>query len=162
MERGFFMKQDMIVILDLGSRENTRLARMIRELGVYSEIYPHDITLDGLKAINNVKGVIVNGGPNNIVDGKQISVLDDVMNCGIPRLCSDYDGAPPIMGENDEETFAALKSFLFDKCNARPNWNMDNFISDQVELIRQQVGDKKVLLALSGGVENVIAFGRLR
>ena len=38
------MKQDMIVILDLGSTENTVLAREIRELGVYSEIHPHDIT----------------------------------------------------------------------------------------------------------------------
>ena len=38
------MKQDMIVILDLGSTENTVLARAIRALGVYSEIYPHDIT----------------------------------------------------------------------------------------------------------------------
>ena len=38
------MKQDMIVILDLGSHENTVLARAIRALGVYSEIYPHDIT----------------------------------------------------------------------------------------------------------------------
>ena len=38
------MKQDMIVILDLGSEENTVVARAIRALGVYSEIYPHDIT----------------------------------------------------------------------------------------------------------------------
>ena len=38
------MKQDMILILDLGSEENPRLAREIRTLGVYSEIYPHDIT----------------------------------------------------------------------------------------------------------------------
>ena len=38
------MKQDMIVILDLGSTENTVLAREIRAMGVYSEIYPHDIT----------------------------------------------------------------------------------------------------------------------
>ena len=34
------MKQDMILILDLGSEENPRLAREIRALGVYSEIYP--------------------------------------------------------------------------------------------------------------------------
>ena len=38
------MQQDMIVILDLGSTENTVLARAVRNLGVYSEIYPHDIT----------------------------------------------------------------------------------------------------------------------
>ena len=44
------MKQDMIVILDLGSHENTVVARAIRALGVYSEIYPHDITAEELKA----------------------------------------------------------------------------------------------------------------
>ena len=38
----------MIVILDLGSHENTVLARAIRALGVYSEIYPHDITAEEL------------------------------------------------------------------------------------------------------------------
>lgn len=34
------MKQDMILVLDLGSQENPRLAREIRSLGVYSEIHP--------------------------------------------------------------------------------------------------------------------------
>ena len=63
------MKQDMIVILDLGSEENPRLAREIRALGVYSEIYPHDITLAELNALPNVKGIILNGGPNHVVDG---------------------------------------------------------------------------------------------
>ena len=56
------MKQDMIVILDLGSTENTVVARAIRDMGVYSEIHPHDITVDGLKALDNVKGIILNGG----------------------------------------------------------------------------------------------------
>ena len=55
------MKQDMIVILDLGSTENTKLARDIREMGVYSEIYPHDITASELKELPNVKGIIING-----------------------------------------------------------------------------------------------------
>ena len=53
------MKQDMIVILDLGSTENTVLAREIRELGVYSEIHPHDITEEEIKALDNVKGIIL-------------------------------------------------------------------------------------------------------
>ena len=68
------MKQDMIVILDLGSTENTVIAREIRNLGVYSEIHPHDITPDELKAINNVKGIILNGGENRVVDGETIDV----------------------------------------------------------------------------------------
>ena len=53
------MKQDMIVILDLGSTENTVLARQIRDLGVYSEIHPHDITVAELNKLDNVKGVIL-------------------------------------------------------------------------------------------------------
>lgn len=57
------MKQDMILILDLGSDENPRLAREIRALGVYSEIYPHDITAAELAALPNVKGIILNGRP---------------------------------------------------------------------------------------------------
>lgn len=57
------MKQDMILVLDLGSQENPRLAREIRSLGVYSEIHPHDITLEQVHALPNVKGIIVNGGP---------------------------------------------------------------------------------------------------
>ncbi len=58
------MQQDMIVILDLGSHENTMVARAVRELGVYSEIKPHDITAAELKELPNVKGIIINGGEN--------------------------------------------------------------------------------------------------
>ena len=58
------MKQDLIVILDLGSTQNTVLAREIRELGVYSEIHPHDITPEQLRALPNVKGIVLNGGEN--------------------------------------------------------------------------------------------------
>ena len=72
------MKQDMIVILDLGSTENTVLARQIRDLGVYSEIHPHDITVAELNKLDNVKGVILNGGENRIVDGVAVEVLDEI------------------------------------------------------------------------------------
>ena len=55
------MKQDMIVILDLGSTVNTEVARKIREMGVYSEIHPHDISLEELKKLENVRGIVLNG-----------------------------------------------------------------------------------------------------
>ncbi len=76
------MKQDMIVILDLGSTENTVLARRIRDLGVYSEIHPHDITLEQLKGLKNVKGVVINGGENRIVDGRAIEVAPELYGYG--------------------------------------------------------------------------------
>lgn len=154
------MKQDMIVILDLGSEENAQLAREIRALGVYSEIHPHDITVDELKALPNVKGVILNGGPNRVVDGVEIDVLDAVRHCGLPVMAADHKGAAawPI---DEAERKAALSAFVFDTCEAEANWNMDNFIADQIELIRQQVGDKKVLLALSGGVDSSVVAALL-
>jgi acyl carrier protein len=71
------MKQDLIVILDLGSTSNTVLARAIRELGVYSEIHPHDITVDELKALKNVKGILLNGGENRIVNGQAVEIRPD-------------------------------------------------------------------------------------
>lgn len=154
------MKQDMIVILDLGSEENPRLAREIRALGVYSEIYPHDITLAELNALPNVKGVILNGGPNHVVDGVEIDACSDIYGCGLPLLQPGHKGGAPWPTDAAQRK-AVLSEFVFDACGAQPNWNMENFIADQVELIRRQVGDKKVLLALSGGVDSSVVAALL-
>ena len=155
------MKQDMIVILDMGSTENTVVARQIRDMGVYSEIHPHDITVDKLKALNNVKGIILNGGENRVVDGVAIDVCDCIYEAGFPVMAIDHPTA------KCEETYAeipsedVIKKFVFDTCKAEANWNMKNFIEDQVELVRRQVGDKKVLLALSGGVDSSVVAALL-
>ena len=160
------MKQDMIVILDLGSHENTVLARAIRALGVYSEIYPHDITVDELKALPNVKGIIINGGPNNVIDGVAIDVNHDIYNAGFPVMAAGHDKALcdvkiAELGNDVEAVKEAVKEFVLDTCKAEKNWNMTNFVNDQVELIRRQVGDKKVLLALSGGVDSSVVAALL-
>ena len=159
------MKQDLIAILDLGSEDNSRLARTVRALGVYSEIYNFDITAEELGALENLKGIIVNGGKNNVVDGEVIYAGDWVYDCGIPVMVIDHAGkkAQDIdkLPESDEELQAALKPFLFDVCKAEANWNMKNFVADQVELLRRQIGDKKVLLALSGGVDSSVVAALL-
>ncbi len=156
------MKQDMIVILDLGSTENTVLAREIRAMGVYSEIYPHDITAEELKALPNVKGVILFGGENRVVDGVAIDVSPALYETELPFMAIDH--APARCGEvyaSYEEMLPHLKAFVFDTCKAEANWNMKNFVEDQVELIRSQVGDRKVLLALSGGVDSSVVAALL-
>ena len=84
------MKQDLIVILDLGSTQNTVIARDIRDLGVYSEIHPHDITVDEVKALQNVKGIVLNGGENRVVDGQEVEISPELYNLGIPMLSIDY------------------------------------------------------------------------
>ena len=160
------MQQDMIVILDLGSSQNTLIARDIRALGVYTEIHPHDITAAQLAALPNVKGIILNGGENRVVDGVEIDASEAVYGAGVPLLAADHrakkadvslDHWPDGEGPRRE----ALRSFVFDTCKAQANWNMDNFIADQIELIKKQVGDRKVLLALSGGVDSSVVAALL-
>ena len=156
----------MIVILDLGSHENTVVARAIRALGVYSEIYPHDITVEELKALPNVKGIVINGGPNNVIDGVEIDVNHAIYDAGIPVIAAGHAKALcevklPAFTSNEESAKVALKDFVFGTCKAEANWNMANFVNDQVELVRRQVGDKKVLLALSGGVDSSVVAALL-
>ena len=155
------MKQDMIVVIDLGSTENTVVAREIRNLGVYSEIHPHDITPDELKALDNVKGIILNGGENRVVDGIAVDVSPAIYECGYPVIAIDHPTAKCEKNYDSIPDTDVFKSFLFDECKAEQNWNMKNFIEDQVELIRRQVGDKKVLLALSGGVDSSVVAALL-
>ncbi len=154
------MKQDMILILDLGSELNPMIAREIRALGVYTEIHAHDITKAELEALPNVKGIILNGGINRVVDGVEIDASEAVYSSNLPLLSFDHKGSEK-MPEDFNARTEVLKSFVFDTCKAEKNWNMENFIADQVELIRRQVGDKKVLLALSGGVDSSVVAALL-
>jgi GMP synthase (glutamine-hydrolysing) len=155
------MKQDLIIILDLGSTQNTVLARKIRDLGVYSEIHPHDITVEELNGLENVKGIILNGGRNRVVDGQAVEIRPELYDLGYPMISIDYPQARCEKQYAEDLDLEVLKTFLFEDCNAKANWNMKNFIEDQVELIRQQVGEKKVLLALSGGVDSSVVAAML-
>ncbi len=160
------MQQDMIVILDLGSEQNAQLAREIRALGVYSEIHPHDITPEALKALPNVRGIILNGGRNRNVNGQDVDVSPELYALGIPVISADHPASKaavqlPAWPEDRAERDACLSNFLFETCHAGKNWNMDNFIADQIDLIRAQVGDGKVLLALSGGVDSSVVAALL-
>ncbi|MGD6850304.1 glutamine-hydrolyzing GMP synthase [Rossellomorea aquimaris] len=49
-----------------------------------------------------------------------------------------------------------LKNFVFDVCGCAGDWSMENFIEMEMDKIRQTVGDKKVLCALSGGVDSSV------
>lgn len=151
----------MIAILDLGSTENTVVARAIRDMGVYSEIYPHDIAPGELKALGNVKGIILNGGENRVVDGVPVDVCQGIYDLEYPVIAIDHPAAKCRENYKEIPEDDVLRQFLFDTCKAEANWNMKNFVEDQVELIRRQVGDKKVLLALSGGVDSSVVAALL-
>lgn len=163
MRRKKILKQDMIAVVDLGSTRNTDVARAVRALGVYSEICNYDVTKEQLLALPGVKGVIANGGPNDVVNGEKIGLSEEIRASGLPVYTFDYEenGRINPMPAEEKDIAAQLKNFVFGTCGATANWNMDNFIADQVELIRRQVGDKKVLLALSGGVDSSVVAALL-
>jgi GMP synthase (glutamine-hydrolysing) len=50
-----------------------------------------------------------------------------------------------------------LSNFLVDICGCKQDWIMTDFAQDQIKLLKEKIGDKKVLLALSGGVDSSVA-----
>lgn len=50
-----------------------------------------------------------------------------------------------------------IQNFLFKICNCKGDWTPAHFISDTVEALRKQIGNKKVVMALSGGVDSTVA-----
>ena len=108
-------KKDMILILDLGSTENDRLVAELAELGVYSEVRPHSITIEEVNALANVKGIILNGGPDNIVNGEARDVALEIYNAPMPVLMVDHKGDDP-WPEEAEKRKETLAIFVFALC----------------------------------------------
>lgn len=60
-----------------------------------------------------------------------------------------------------ENGVAMLKNFLYNVCGFTGDWSMENYVKTAIADIRAKVGDKKVLLALSGGVDSSVAAALL-
>ncbi|GKU85272.1 glutamine-hydrolyzing GMP synthase [Niallia sp. NCCP-28] len=228
--------QEMIVVLDFGSQYNQLITRRIREFGVYSELHPHTITAEEIKALNP-SGIIFSGGPNSVYDENAFGCDEKIFDLNLPifGICygmqlmtkhlggkvekakhSEY-GKAVLTIEHDNKLFAELpkeqtvwmshgdlvveapagfrvdatniscpiaamsneeaglyavqfhpevrhsvygndmlKNFVFGICGCKGDWSMENFIEIEMEKIRQTVGDKKVLCALSGGVDSSV------
>lgn len=62
---------------------------------------------------------------------------------------------PEVM--HTEEGSAMLKNFLYKVCKANGDWTMGNFAAEAIANLKAKIGDKKVLCALSGGVDSAVA-----
>ena len=156
------MARDLIAILDFGSNNNAGIARAVRACGVYSEIVAHDVTMEQLKKMPGLKALVYNGGFNRAYEGQELIPDQEVLSCDLPKLAVNVDFS--VNGENlpcwDGKEQDIFNTFI-DKNGIERNWTMEGFIEDQVAALRKQIGDKKVLLALSGGVDSSVVAALL-
>jgi len=59
--------------------------------------------------------------------------------------------------EHTEKGREIIRNFLYEVCRCTGSWTMKNYIEKEIQAIREKVGDKKVLCALSGGVDSSVA-----
>ena len=76
---------DTILVLDFGSQYTQLIARRVRELGVYSEIFPWDIPTEKISSLNP-KGVILSGGPESVTQENTPRIPEIIFNLGTPIL----------------------------------------------------------------------------
>ena len=50
-----------------------------------------------------------------------------------------------------------IKNFLYNICNCSGDWTMSSFVEDSIKTLKEKIGDKRVLCALSGGVDSSVA-----
>ncbi|NVK32660.1 MAG: glutamine-hydrolyzing GMP synthase [Gammaproteobacteria bacterium] len=227
---------DKILILDYGSQYTQLIARRVREIGVYSELFAWDINPDNIREYNP-KGIILSGGPESVHADGAPTIPDVVFELGVPvlgicygmqamserfggkvessgkqefgyakvevtaenplfaetpatldvwmshgdkvtRMPADFElvaqtSSAPISGFANREkhyygiqfhpevTHTAhgktlLSNFVVDICGAEADWTTGNIVDRLVEDVRQTVGNDKVLLGLSGGVDSSV------
>ena len=227
---------EKIVIFDFGSQYTQLIARRVRELNVYCEIYPYhkSVSLD-----TDVKGIILSGGPSSVRDkdaphielnsfigkvpvlgicygaqfiakqeGSEISP-SKIREYGRAHLTSIDENSPLLkkISQNDQvwmshsdsittvtdsidiiattesipvaayqlknkEVFGIqfhpevvhsecgkqiIENFVKGICSCSGDWKPSSFVKDTVEEIKEKVGDEKVILGLSGGVDSSVA-----
>ena len=239
-ESGGYMSQastkQFVVVLDFGAQYGQLIARRVRDLNVYSEIVPCDISADELREMAP-SALILSGGPASVYAEDAPRVDPAIFELGVPVLGFCYghqitavtlggkvahsevgeDGPATIERDHDSVLFNStplkqtvwmshrdsvcevpegftvtastdvcpvaamenaerriyttqfhpevkhtehgqqiLSNFLFSICGLEKNWSMDNLVETMTNEFREKVGDDRVILALSGGVDSSV------
>lgn len=111
------------------------------------------------------------------LDSKQIALMSHTdyvseMPAGFEKTSNTSDCPVASMQNVDKKLFAVqfhpevertvsgkdmLRNFVFDVCGANADYSMDDYIENEVKAMKEQVGDEKVVLGLSGGVDSSVA-----
>ena len=230
--------EQKVIVVDFGAQYGQLIARRVRDLHVYSEIVPCDVTADEVRAIAPA-AIILSGGPASVYAEDAPSIDPEILKLGIPVLGFCYgqqimavtlggevghtekgeygpapltrcdEGRSALYGDTPAEQTVwmshrdavsrvpegfvvtaktdvcpvasmecaerklyatqyhpevrhtphgneLLSNFLFGICGLEADWTMDSIIEDSVAAIRAQVGEDRVILGLSGGVDSSV------
>ena len=82
-----------ILILDFGSQYTQLVARRVREIGVYCELWAWDVSEEQIREFNP-SGIILSGGPESTTEAGSPRAPDYVFNAGVPVLGVAFNGPP--------------------------------------------------------------------
>ncbi len=231
------MKHEKVLVLDFGGQYNQLIARRVRDLGVYCDLKPCDMTAEQIRDYAPI-GIIFTGGPNSVNDASAPHISEEIFHLGIPVLgicygcqliaytlggrveraaaseygkreftfCKDsplsegipsasicwmshtdhVTAVPPgfevlaqtktcpvtVFGDSVRKIYGVqfhpevvhseygnvlMKNFLYRVCKAKGDWTMKNFVAEQTERLREKLAGKRVLCAMSGGVDSAVA-----
>lgn len=100
---------------------------------------------------------------SKVPDGFQIVGTTDDCPCAAMENTAENIYAVQFHPEVTHSQFGKelLHNFLYEICGCSGDWVMDDFIENTVAALREKIGDKKVILGLSGGVDSSVAAGLL-
>ena len=139
--------KEKILILDFGSKCTQLIARRVREMLVFSEVYSYNSSVEKIKAAQPTGIILSLDSPLDI----EAPVVDkEIYNIGVPSLSVCYDLNHTSDGDK------IIKEFLKETCKCTFQWTPAKFVNESIESIRKEVGTKKVLCAVSGGVDSSV------
>jgi GMP synthase (glutamine-hydrolysing) len=120
-----------ILILDFGSQVTQLIARRVRDAGVFSEVFPYDVS-DQFVRDYGAAGVILSGGPNSVIEGDTPRVPQAVFELGVPVLgiCYGMQAMAAQLGGKVEN--GLLREFGYAEVRAHGHTALLNEISDFV------------------------------
>lgn len=137
-------KHDTVVILDFGAINSQAAAKIVRNLNVYCEVLPCTASAEKISALSP-KALILQRGAECGEKTMQRVPAADLTALALPVL----DLAECGMNADSIDSFIA-------KAGLSRDWTTEAFIDEAIASIRETVGDKRVLLAMSGGVDSSV------
>src|SRR3954468_7694215 len=120
-----------ILILDFGSQVTQLIARRVRESGVFSEVFPYDVSDDFIRDYG-AAGIILSGGPNSVTEGDTPRAPQAVFDAGVPVLGICYGMQTMAEQLGGKVECGKVREFGYAELRARGHTALLNGISDFV------------------------------